>query len=676
VSAHPGALHLLAARLAEAIRPPEPMPFSVWLTKNIELIDGPQSGEMWNAQGAPYLPEIADCLADDHPAPIVSIRKSQQSGASILALAWCLYIADREPANTLYGVPGLDALRDLNSGKLQPLIDAWQKKTGRAIIVPQTSRSAAGSTTYEKVFPGGRLWLANANSIMDLSSKTARKGVKDEVSKWTVLDNGADPETLFFGRFTAFRRTRGYKILEISTPEVDTGEADVDNVEGHCRIDRSFRRSDQRFWNCVCPECGRLFVHHFDRFKIDAAHPHRSVYPCFCGHAITETERVIAVRAGRWIASVEEVLDHPGFHIDAFISLMMSYEAIAEDWLNSQKTETARKDFHNLVLGLPYRFRGDAPDHEKLMARREEYPRGHVPPRALLLTVGADVQMRGIYVEVLAHCANRETYVVEALYLDGDTTEVDAGAFALLTEIYERRWPNAYGGMQRHDEFGVDAGFQTNTVYEWTRRHAGAKALQGRDGWARPALGTATDQDVDYRGRRIKGGAKLRGVGTWPLKSTFYSHLALVPELKHGATVYPAGFCHFGSFLDEVYFKQITAEHLATVWRRGRQRQEWKEHGKAGNHFLDCRVYNMAIADAYHISFTADDWARLAKERGIPAELRTPDLFSRREFQQVTGLAATGHVASVPPAAAGGEGVEPSPTGLYAGLAKLNEGTW
>ena len=35
----------------------------------------------------------------------------------------------------------------LNGGKLQPLIDAWQKRTGKTVIEPQTSRSSAGSTT-------------------------------------------------------------------------------------------------------------------------------------------------------------------------------------------------------------------------------------------------------------------------------------------------------------------------------------------------------------------------------------------------------------------------------------------------------------------------------------------------------------------------------------------------
>jgi phage terminase large subunit GpA-like protein len=310
---------------------------------------------------------------------------------------------------------------------------------------------------------------------------------------------------------------------------------------------------------------------------------------------------------------------------------------------------------------LPYRYRGDAPDHLKLMDRREDFRRGHIPPGALLLTVGADVQMRGIYYEVLAWGPSRESWVIEAGYLDGETEFADAGAFALLTEVYERRWPDAYGNTWRHDEFGVDAGYRTNTIYEWTRRHAGTKALKGLEGWARPALGTATDQDVDYRGRRIKGGAKLRGVGTWALKSTFYSYLGLTVDRINGAFFCPPGYCHFGSFLDEIYFKQITAEHLVDEPYRGRKRQVWKQHGNADNHFLDCRVYNLALADAYHASFTASDWAERAKERGIPVDLQKPDLFTPREFQTPASPAAH---------------VEAESSDYLDRLAKLNKGAW
>jgi hypothetical protein len=74
-----------------------------------------------------------------------------------------------------HAAPSMDLLRDLNSGKVQPLIDAWQRRTGRKVIELATSRSASGSSTYENVFPRGRLWLANANAATELSSRTIKK---------------------------------------------------------------------------------------------------------------------------------------------------------------------------------------------------------------------------------------------------------------------------------------------------------------------------------------------------------------------------------------------------------------------------------------------------------------------------------------------------------------------
>ena len=116
-------------------------------------------------------------------------------------------------------------------------------------------------------------------------------------------------------------------------------------------------------------------------------------------------------------------------------------------------------------------------------------------------------------------------------------------------------------------------------------------------------LGIATDQDIDYRGRKIRGGAKLRAIGTWPLKSKFYTYPALTPIVEGSALNYPPGYCHFGRFLDENYFQ---ADHFRVSWKRisyrGRVRKVWNRARIAENHFLDTRVGNLALAHAY---FTA-----------------------------------------------------------------------
>lgn len=632
---HPSARAIIARRLAQAVRPPVPMSVSEWLAKNVVLIDGPLAGQLWSAVGAPYLREIADCLSDDHPCNFVTVRKSQQSGASILALGWCLYVADREPANMLYAVPGIDGLRNLNNGKLQPLIDAWQKKISRTVILPQTQRSGSGSTASEKVFAGGRLYLANANSVMDLSMNTIKKGVRDEFSKWSAIPGFGDPGNLFFGRFTAFRRTKNFKILDISTPEVDTGDEKGD-TDGHCRIDKRFKASDQRFWFCLCPECGTLFVHTIEHLIIDAVHPHRSAYRCDCGHHISDAERIPAIDAGEWIVT-NEAGDHPGFHIDAFISKMMSYEAIAEDKL-AAKSETEKKDFSNLVLGRAFKYRGDAPDHAKLLARREPWlKRGHVPPRGLLLVAALDVQMRGGWLEIVAYGANRESWLVDARYIEGDTAD-HRGPFwdAVRRHTIDCEFPDAFGGMRKLDALAVDTGYRPNSVLGWIREHQRLHAdsgfeiilgTKGVPGWGKPAIGQPTLVDLDLAGRKIKQGGKIWTVGTWPLKADFYSYLRQ-PGRKDGKDIDPPGYCHFGEWVDEIYFKQLTGDRLEDVKVKGRVAgQKWAQI--KDNHYHDCRIYNQAMAEYLGIStITAAQWQELSIRRGLPAELATPTLFS------------------------------------------------
>ena len=639
---HPSAMRLIGQRLAQLLKPLPPMRVSEWAAKNVVLVDGPLAGSMWSPRGAPYLVDILDCLSEDHPAQLVTVRKSQQTGASIAALAWVLYVADREPANMLYAVPGIDALRDLNSGKLQPLIDAMQRRLKRNLIAPTVSRSGQGSTTYEKVFTrGGRLWLGNANSVTDLSSKTVKKGVKDELSKWEPIPGAQDPEDLFFGRFTAFRASGDWKILEISTPEYDTGDP-LGEKPGHCRIDRSFRRSDQRFWHIACPECGTLQYHRFENFRVDEAAPHRSCYICEgCGHEISEAERRVALRpenGARWVATQPEGQRHPGFHISAFESLMMSYEAIASDYIASSKSEIGLKGFHNLVLGLPFQYRGDAPDHEKLLARREEHlKRGHVPPDGLVLTSYADVQMRGIWLEIVAWAPDRRSWLVDALYLGGDTDSPDNPVFQRLrAETIDRRFPDAFGRERRLDAIGVDAGYRQHIVAQWVRanqtlHHETGRDLvfagKGEDGWGHPAIGQPKLVDIDVAGHKIRQGCKLWKIGTWPLKAQVYTMLGKERKSSDFSAV-PAGFCHFPAWADEEYFKQLTAERLVDIKFKGMPTGKKWGKMRVDNHFLDCRVGNMALFEHLTAGTTEGDWKALALLRGVPEEAREQNLFT------------------------------------------------
>jgi phage terminase large subunit GpA-like protein len=92
--------------------------------------------------------------------------------------------------------------------------------------------------------------------------------------------------------------------------------------------------------------------------------------------------------------------------------------------------------------------------------------------------------------------------------------------------------------------------------------------------------------------------------------------------VRAGAEADPPGYCHFPAWLDEGYFRQITAEYLEEQSFRGRVRRFWKQRpGQRDNHFLDTSVYCMSLAEHLGLSIiSASDWAEIARDHGVPLE--------------------------------------------------------
>jgi phage terminase large subunit GpA-like protein len=627
-------LSVVALGLAKALEPQAPMLPSRWAGEHIVLPDGEYAGQKIDLSRTPHIVEPLDLLGPQSPVNEIGVMKCAQSAFTTMLQCAVAHSIDRDPCDMMVVQPTDGALTDFNSTKLSRLIEKTEILGGKGgKIYPQTSRSAAGSTTFEKKYPGGALNLALASSPAQLRLKTIKKAFCDEIDEYEDdLEGQGDPLRLIAGRQTSFLMAGTWKRLYVSTP----------TVKGVSKIEAIYESGDQRRWHVPCPHCGERFVLEwhapYDRsthgLKFDKTYPFNAYYVARCCGGIIESWRKIELyRAGKWIATKPGPGRFPTYHFDALASPFVPWDAIAKEFVDAGDDPAKLKPFYNLTLGLPFDVAGDAPDHDLLFQRREDYRPGVIPSGALLLSGGADVQMRGIYVEIVAWAPDQQSWTIFADYLDGATTDVDQGAFAELTKLYLRDWPDEYGHRFSLDEFLIDSGYRTDVVYEWTRRHPGTKATKGIDGWSKVPLGVATDQDIDYRGRKIKGGAKLRAVGTWPLKSKFYTYAALMPIVQGAALLYPPGFCHFGNFLDENYFKQITSEYLDDEVYRGRVRKVWKPRSHRENHFLDCRIGNLAAVNAYFVSFTADDWAERAKERGLPADLQAPDLFTPKQFR-------------------------------------------
>ncbi|WP_051949245.1 phage terminase large subunit family protein [Methylosinus sp. PW1] len=638
------ALAVVAGTLAAVITPPQRVAPADWAAENLIVPDGPRAGQLWDPSETPYIVEPLNFLGPDTGVNELAVMKGVQSGFTTLLIAAIGHTIDREPCRMAILQPTDGALSDFNRDKLQIAIDGT--KSLAAKVVPQTSRSAQGSTTYSKKYPGGSLDLLLASSAADLRSKTLKKLFRDEIDEYADdLNDQGDPLELSDGRLTSFLKSGDWKKADISTP----------TIKGASKIEARHALGDKRRWHVPCPHCtddqGQPSLFVLDplsaNFVYERQEPYAAYYvaPC-CGAIIREFEKRDMVRKGRWVATDPRPGAFPSYHFDSLSSPFVPWPFLAKKIVDAGDDPKKLKALYNLWFGLPYEIKGDAPDHVRLMERRAEFPRGHIPPRGLMLVAAADVQMRGIWLEILAVAPDRQSWPIDALYLDGSTESPDGEAFEKLkAQALKREFSDAFGRKRRIDALGVDSGYRSHVVYAWVRANQEMHpdtgndmvlALDGRDGWGRPAIGMPTLVDIDLAGKKIKQGAKLWPVGTWPLKGAFYADLHK-EGLAAGRERDPEGYCHFGAWLDETYFRQITSEYLADEKFKGRTRKVWKlRPSEKDNHLLDCRVYNNALAEYLGLSSTTpEEWALLAKRRGVPQEAIAQGLFAPRAVEVV-----------------------------------------
>lgn len=615
------AVAVIAAVLAAAIMPAEQVDAVQYARKNMVVPDGPQAGDLWDDSLTPYIHEPLLMTMTESGVNEIAVRKSAQTGFTTLLLASAAYHIGQDPCRMMIVQPTTNALSEFNREKLSVMLAS--SPAMRKLVHEQTSRSGEGSTALAKRFRGGSLKLAISNSAADLRSSTIKKAYLDEVDEYPEdLDGQGDPFGMIEARQESFLMSGEWLRVYISTP----------TIKGASKIETAFEAGDQRYWNMPCPGCGDPFKFVFDRkyFKFKDTFPHDPFYatPC-CGTTIEAHEKLALMKKGRWIAEKPRPGAYPSYHFDALSSPFVPWAKIAERFVACNGDPQKLKTFYNLTLGLAYEMKGDAPDHVRLMERRDHsLKRGHIPPLGLMMTLTADVQLRGIWYVVKAYGPDRQTWRVDAGYIEGETDDPHGGAFLKLEELRQKQWPDAFGKTRTVDLTGVDSGYRSHVVYTWCRGKQNVMALKGEDGWARPPLGQPSPVDINFNGRRIRHGCNVWAVGTWSLKGVFYANLRKEGRAA-GKEQDPPGYCHFGGWMDEVYFRQITAEYLGQEKIKGRERQRWMPRQGEENHLLDCEVYGDALADFLGVSrMTPDEWRQLIMLRGVPSEVVNPGLFT------------------------------------------------
>ena len=319
-----------------------------------------------------------------------------------------------------------------------------------------------------------------------------------------------------------------------------------------------------------------------------------------------------------------------GFHLSSLYSPVgwRGWREIALAWEAAVSKETgsasAIKTFKNTELGETWVEEGEAPDWQRLLERREEYPIGSVPSGALLLVGAADVQKDRIEASIWAFGRGKECWLIEHRVLMGDTAR--EAVWTALSTMLAERWRHVSGAEIPLVRFAIDTGYATQESYAFVRssRDARVMAVKGVPRGA-ALIGTPTAVDLTVGGKKLRRGIKVYSVAVGIAKLELYNNLRKSAEIaEDGVSVrYPGGYVHLPK-IDAEYLQQLCAEQLITRRNRnGFPIREWQKM-RERNEALDCYVYARAAASAAGLDrFEERHWRELERQLGVESNSST-----------------------------------------------------
>lgn len=648
----------LSLALAEGLRPPPMLKVSEWAVRYRRFPDDAPIPGAWSNDTAPELVEIMDAMSAHDPCEEGALIKCAQSGGSASAENMLGYVSDLHPGSALFVQATFQAAVDWAAEKFWPMVEASPRLDPErgGTIRAQGLANGDGSTSKKVLFSrsGGYILLAGANSAAALRQRTVRYAVEDDLDEWpSDLDGQGSPEGMVDARLRVWKSRGLSKRLKISTP----------TIKGSSKIGVAYRSGDPRRFYFKCPECGTRFAPEWSDIRWPDGEPERAnlLAPC-CGVEIEHWRKPsmklsdgwLSLKIGdatpsrvlseeefqRWRAAMPQSVKR-GWHLPGIISTFLSWSEMATGFVAAQGDVNKLKTWTNLVKGEEFELKGDTPDYEALKALREEFwGRGQMPAGVIVVTLGVDVQGDGLYLELVGWGPNQESWQLDARFIPGATHVAGEGAWKDLDEYSKRGVTFPGGKVFPIDQECVDAGYNTEAAQAYCARRPNRLATYGRAGWGLPILGRGAPIRYEAQGKRA-GAASKRGedkahiVGVNNAKLNWYGFLrasltAIEEAAKQGGDIVkPVGFVHLGRDVPDDWYEQATAETIVIKMVGSFPDRRWQPMPGRQNHYLDCRVYNMAAASKLMLDTLGPaDWARLMAERYAPKDERQGDLLA------------------------------------------------
>ncbi len=603
----------LFREIAKAVSPPPLLTVSQWADRYRKLsAESAAEPGQWNTDRAPYQREIMDSVNDPMVEDIV-IMSSAQVGKTELLLNIIGYYIDYDPAPMLVVQPTVKPMaEDFSKDRLAPMIRDTPALTGK---VRDAKSRTSGNTILHKIFPGGHVTIAGANSPSSLASRPVRIVLMDETDRYPASAGAeGNPIKLAEKRTTAFWNK---KKIKVSTP----------TIKGYSQIEKEFQSGTMEEWCVPCQCCGKYQPYEWGRVCFADV-----TMECkYCGEHISEVDWKQG--KGKWIAAHPEIHRKRSFHLNELASPWTHWSAIIREWkeahreLKENGDPNKMKIFINTVLGETWEERGKSADDDSLLSRRERYE-AELPEGVLLLTAAVDVQDDRFEIEVVGWGRGYESWGVkyEKLYGDLDKEET----WNQLEAWLDREFYFVSGSSLLIARTCIDTGgHKTTECYKFLKRmEKKGKRISGIKGFGRESQGIPLIHKLSTNNEY---NVKVFILGVDSGKEIVVTRLGIVNQ--------GPGYCHFPINADcgynEIVIKGLNSEQRVTEIKDGRPTTKWKKKSGVRNEPLDLRVYNTAAVEILQPDFDV-------LERKIKQGINYMHRSQKREGQKKTGIVNRG----------------------------------
>ena len=512
-----------------------------------------------------------DAISDPAIETVVLMMGAQMGKSECLNNVVGYHIA-QDPSPILVVQPTLDMAQTWSKDRLAPMLRDTPALQG---LVKDPRSRDSGNTTLHKSFPGGHITACGANSPASLASRPIRVVLCDEVDRFPIsAGSEGDPVTLAKKRAATFWNR---KIILVSTP----------TNKGASRIEAAYEESDKRLYYVPCPDCGHHQVLRWSNVRWDEGKPETAGYSCEdCGTIWDDAMRARAVRRGHWKATGTSAKT-AGFFVSGIYSPWIPLEDAVRDFIEVKKQPATLRVWVNTYLGETWEEQGDQVDDYDLAQRAEDWG-DTVPADAFLLTAGVDVQDDRLEAEIVAWGKDEESWSIAYTTIHGDPS--GPAVWRDLDDFLAQKFEHEYGEQLIVRAACIDSGgHHTQSVYKYVAPREGKRifAIKGVGGEGKPMVGKPSKNNI--------GKIKLFPVGVDTIKYELFSRFKIT---EHGP-----GYCHFPVGRDAEYYKQLTAEKIATRYHKGFARREFVKT-RPRNEALDVRVYAKAALALLNVNLT------------------------------------------------------------------------